>query len=116
MQLGAKIKALRQYRGWNAEKLAELTGIAPSTIYKYERGETDQMPLRNLYTLSQVLEVPIPDLLELEDHETTDVVEEQKEEKVIEATKENNNTVLQEKMLEVLNDISNNTKEINDKL
>lgn len=72
MQLGAKIKALRQARSWNAEKLAELTNISPGTIYRYERGETDQMPLRNLYILSQVLEVPIPELLELEDHETTD--------------------------------------------
>ena len=37
--IGARIKHRRKELGYSAEKLAELVGVSPATIYRYEKNE-----------------------------------------------------------------------------
>lgn len=136
MRLGYKIKELRKSKSWNAEKLAELTEISPGTIYRYERGEVEQMPLRNLYALSEVLEVSIPELLD-ENNSTVITGDnnilngmsgsiggsvtigdsgQTKEQATEGLANQASDALVQEKMLELLTDIAASVKGIEDKL
>ncbi|WP_460853093.1 helix-turn-helix domain-containing protein [Nocardioides montaniterrae] len=67
-QLGTNLQRARMARGLSQEKVAHLAGIAGFTYQKFEKGEsrpgTPMNPrLTTIIALSQVLEVPIVDLL-----------------------------------------------------
>ncbi len=55
METGKLIKALRKSRGISAEQLAEVIGVAPSTIYRYENGDIEKMPYKILLPIANAL-------------------------------------------------------------
>lgn len=63
MEVGEKIKLLRQSKGWSQGKLAEKMGYTSrSTINKIEAGVND-VSVSTLRKLAQVLEADIRDLV-----------------------------------------------------
>lgn len=55
MMLGEKIKARRKELGYNADFLAEKTGLSRSTIFRYEKGEIEKIPTEILAVIAKVL-------------------------------------------------------------
>lgn len=67
-ELGVNLQRARHAKGISQERVAHLAGIAGFTYQKYEKGEsrpgTPMNPqLFTLLSLSQVLDVPLADLL-----------------------------------------------------
>lgn len=76
-ELGVNLQRARLAKGLSQERVAHLAGIAGFTYQKYEKGEsrpgTPMNPqLLTLISLSQVLEVPVADLLPDFDPDLTD--------------------------------------------
>lgn len=55
MLLGEKIKARRKELGYNADFLAEKTGLSRSTIFRYEKGDIEKIPTDILATIAKAL-------------------------------------------------------------
>lgn len=66
MTTGERIKELRKARGMNAEKLAELCCVSPSTIYRYEKGEIENFGYDKLQPIAAALGVTPAELLGIE--------------------------------------------------
>lgn len=62
MELGKRIRALRQEKGLSQEALAERLGISRQAVVKWEHG-TANPSTANLIALSQILEVPLAELV-----------------------------------------------------
>ncbi len=60
--LGANIRHLRRDKGWSQEELARQTGLTRGRIASYESG-CSEPPLRSLFSLAEVLEVSVWDLV-----------------------------------------------------
>ena len=59
METGKIIKELRKRRGISAEQLADILGVAPSTVYRYENGDIEKMPYKILIPIAKALDCPI---------------------------------------------------------
>lgn len=57
MDVGKKIKQRRKEIKISAEDLAEAAGVSPSTIYRYEKGDIENMPTPVLDKISRRLRV-----------------------------------------------------------
>lgn len=55
MLLGEKIKARRKELGYNADYLAEKTGLSRSTIFRYEKGDIEKIPTEILASIAKAL-------------------------------------------------------------
>ncbi|CAM2361071.1 helix-turn-helix domain-containing protein [Listeria seeligeri] len=55
MQTGERIKKRRKELGYNADYLAEELGVSRSTIFRYENGEIEKLPITILDSLSNIL-------------------------------------------------------------
>lgn len=55
MSVGKNIKARRKQLGMNAETLAEMLGVSPSTIYRYESGEIEKVDSAKLIPIAEAL-------------------------------------------------------------
>lgn len=64
---GEMIKVRRKALGMSAEELAEKTGIAPATIYRYENGSTNTPKMSMLKKISTVLGIDILQCMEQAD-------------------------------------------------
>lgn len=58
-QRGALIRAARERKNWTQRQLAERCGVAPNTVYRWERGmlppnDTNKLLLRDLLGISLV--------------------------------------------------------------
>lgn len=62
MDIGVKIKELRQRKNISVDDIASKLGVSRQLIYKYESGT--QPPLDKLKLLSEIFEVDISELLE----------------------------------------------------
>ncbi|HWH60449.1 MAG TPA: helix-turn-helix transcriptional regulator [Terriglobales bacterium] len=60
-ELGARVRALRQKKGWSQEDLAHESGLARSFTGAIERGEKD-VRLSTLAKLANTLRIPISQL------------------------------------------------------
>lgn len=56
MMVGKRIKERRKEIGMSADKLAEALGKDRSTIYRYEKGDIENMPLDILEPIAKVLQ------------------------------------------------------------
>ena len=65
-QLAKRIRVLRVSRGWSQEVLAELAGLHRNYIGHVERAEVN-IGLTNLAKIAHAFEVPIHELLKLDD-------------------------------------------------
>ena len=57
MNLGEYIKHRRKELGLSAEQLAEQCNVAPSTVYRWENGDTGKIPSSQIQTLAKILHV-----------------------------------------------------------
>lgn len=53
--IGKRIKRRRKELGYSAEKLAELVGVSPATIYRYEKNEITSMGADKLQPIADAL-------------------------------------------------------------
>ena len=55
MTTGERMKSRRKQLGFSAEYVADKLGCSPSTIYRYENGDIEKMPLDVLDPLASIL-------------------------------------------------------------
>lgn len=55
MTTGERMKSRRKQLGFSAEYVADKLGCSPSTIYRYENGDIEKMPLDVLAPLASIL-------------------------------------------------------------
>lgn len=55
MTTGQRIKIRRKAIGLSAEKLADILGVSPATIYRYENGDIDKVPGDRLAPIANAL-------------------------------------------------------------
>lgn len=59
MTTGERIKARRKDLGITADKLAEMIGVSRSTVFRYENGFIEKMPLNNLVPIARALSTTV---------------------------------------------------------
>lgn len=62
-EIGIRIKQRRKELGYTAEQVADLLGVAPSTVYRYENGEIANMGISSMKKLADVLHLAVSDIL-----------------------------------------------------
>ena len=67
VEIGKIIKKRRKRLNLSADKLGERIGKDRSTIYRYERGDIENLSVEVLGSLADALQLSIPELLGLED-------------------------------------------------
>lgn len=55
MDVAKRMKELRKAKGISAETIAEALGTNPTTIYRYEKGDIEKMPLSILEPIAKIL-------------------------------------------------------------
>lgn len=56
MTTGERMKQRRKEIGFSAEKVAERLGVSPATIYRYEKGDIEKVPVDSLAELARILQ------------------------------------------------------------
>ena len=64
---GRKIKERRLELGLSAEDLAAKVDISPATIYRYENGQIDGLPINKLLSICRVLDASPMDFIDWEE-------------------------------------------------
>lgn len=59
MTTGERIKARRKELGITADKLADMIGVSRSTVFRYENGFIEKMPLNNLVPIARALSTTV---------------------------------------------------------
>lgn len=55
MSVGERMKNRRKELGLSADDIAEKIGVSRSTVFRYEKGEIEKLPIEILYPLSEAL-------------------------------------------------------------
>lgn len=64
LEIGNKIRFIRNYKGISLEELSEKCGIDPAPLSKLERGETNPT-IMTLYRIAQGLNVELAEIIEI---------------------------------------------------
>ncbi len=64
-KFGNHLRIIREGKGLSQEKLANMAGIAQSSIYRAEKGKIN-MTVATVMRLAEVLEIPYKDLFDFE--------------------------------------------------
>ena len=56
MTTGQRMKMRRKEIGLSAERVAEILGISPATVYRYEKGDIEKVPGDLLQPIAQALQ------------------------------------------------------------
>lgn len=59
MTTGERIKARRKELGITADKVAERIGVSRSTMFRYEKGEIEKIPINNLVPIARALHTTV---------------------------------------------------------
>ncbi|MBR2593331.1 MAG: helix-turn-helix transcriptional regulator, partial [Firmicutes bacterium] len=59
MNIGEKIRAIREKEGFSLGELANMTGINKSTLHRYETGKTAKIPPEAINIVEKSLNLPI---------------------------------------------------------
>ena len=70
MTVGARLRARRKQLGFSAEYIAERLGCSPATVYRWENGDIEKMPIDSIVPVAAVLGVTPAYLLGWEDEKT----------------------------------------------
>lgn len=70
MTTGARIKERRKQLGISAEQLADSLGVSATTIYRYEKGDIEKMPVDILEPIARLLATTPAWLMGWDDPET----------------------------------------------
>ena len=57
MTVGERIKSRRKELGISADELAQLIGVDRTSMFRYEKGTIEKMPVRSLVPLAEALHV-----------------------------------------------------------
>lgn len=71
MKVGEKIKLRRKELGMSADKLGEIIGKNRATIFRYEKGDIENLPLDILEPIAQALLISPQALMGWEEQEKT---------------------------------------------
>lgn len=71
MTTGERLKYRRKEIGLSAEKVAERLGVSPATIYRYEKGDIEKVPVDSLAALAKILHTTPAYLMGWEDAPAT---------------------------------------------
>lgn len=71
MTTGERLKLRRKEIGFSAEKVADQLGVSPATIYRYEKGDIEKVPVDSLAELAKILQTTPAYLMGMEDAEPT---------------------------------------------
>ncbi|GFF01074.1 LexA family protein [Lactiplantibacillus plantarum] len=63
MNVGDRMKSIRKQQGISADKLAESIGVSRSTIFRYEKGDIEKMPIEVVANVASSLHVSLIDLM-----------------------------------------------------
>jgi putative transcriptional regulator len=66
MEIYIKLKEILEEKGISERELSRITGIRQPTINEMCRNQSKRIPLENLAKICEVLDVDIPDILELQ--------------------------------------------------
>lgn len=61
--IGEKLHSLRQERGLRVEDVADHVGVSIATIYRYENGQIEDVPMKNLNRLAELFGVNPSELI-----------------------------------------------------
>ena len=67
MTVGARLRSRRKQLGFSAEYIAERLGCSPATVYRWENGDIEKMPIDSIVPVATVLGVTPAYLLGWED-------------------------------------------------
>lgn len=70
MTVGARLRSRRKQLGFSAEYIAERLGCSPATVYRWENGDIEKMPIDSIVPVAAVLGVTPAYLLGWEDEKT----------------------------------------------
>ena len=71
MTTGERIKARRKELGMSADTLAEKIGVSRSTVFRYESGYIEKMPINNLAPIARALHTTVGYFMGWEDEAPT---------------------------------------------
>lgn len=71
MTTGERIRARRKELGISGDTLAEAIGVSRSTMFRYENGYIEKMPINNLVPIARVLRTTVGYLMGWEDEAST---------------------------------------------
>ena len=63
MNVGYRMKSIRKQQGISADQLAESIGVSRSTIFRYEKGDIEKMPIEVVANVASSLHVSLIDLM-----------------------------------------------------
>ena len=63
MNVGDRMKSMRKQQGISADQLAESIGVSRSTIFRYEKGDIEKMPIEVVANVASSLHVSLIDLM-----------------------------------------------------
>ena len=69
MSVGQNMRARRKELRMNAETLAKLIGVSPSTVYRYENGDIDKIDSDKLLPIAKALDTTPAKLMGWKDDE-----------------------------------------------
>ena len=75
MDIGTRLKELRQQRGLTLEQVGTVIGVSKSTILKYEKGETKNMKRAHIQKLATFFGVSPTYLMGMEDLDTPGTIQ-----------------------------------------
>lgn len=74
MTTGERIKLRRKELGLSADKLAEAIGVSRSTMFRYENGYIEKLPINNLVPLARALNTTVGYLMGWDDEKDAPIV------------------------------------------
>lgn len=63
MTTGERIRNRRKSIGMSADKLADMIGVSRSTVFRYENGYIEKVPIENLVPIAQALNTSLAYLM-----------------------------------------------------
>lgn len=66
MNVGNRMKNIRKKQGISADTLADNIGVSRSTVFRYEKGDIEKMPIDVVANVAEALHVSLPDLMGIE--------------------------------------------------
>lgn len=72
MTIGERMKQRRKELGYSADYIAEKLNVDRSTIFRYEKGEIEKLPISSIEPLAKILNVSVAYLMGWEEKQKSD--------------------------------------------
>ncbi len=66
MEIGTKIKKIREYKNFTQEHMAEQLGISQSTYSRFEKDDSD-LTISQIHQIAELLDVKVEDLINVKE-------------------------------------------------